>query len=554
MQRRQIEHGDRHGPRKSATWALLSLTLLGVTTASAWGGTPPNVLFIMADDHAAHAIRAYGGRLEDFALTPNIDRLANEGILFENCFCTNSICTPSRATILSGQYSHTPTNDYLVFSRYCSSHKTQGPEFQQYLPRLMKAAGYQTAAVGKWHLHEEPEFDYYMVLPGQGRYTDPQFLEKGRTDSGEGWNKGELVTEEGHSTDVITDISLGWLEKRDKTKPFFLCHHFKAVHGPFQCAPRFERLFEDVDIPEPASLYDRGNGSVATRGENDCLVRDVGASVSGRNMLRGGGGNKWDMETLKQRKANAHASYQKYLKRYLRCVAGIDENVGRLLAFLENEGSLDQTVIIYTSDQGMMLGEHDYNDKRWMYEESMRMPFLIRYPKIIKAGSRSDELINNTDFAPTILSLSGAHIPNEMQGCDFTPILQGNPPDDWRRGTFYRYWMHMEQLYVPAHMGIRTKQYKLIFFYGMHFDPSSKPKDGQGRHWYENGYTPAGWELYDMLADPQEMNNLYGNPEYASIAARLKRQLRQLREETKDIETDKKFPHLKKVIDADWGN
>jgi N-acetylglucosamine-6-sulfatase len=528
---------------------LACFLLGGVGPFPARAEQRPNILFVMADDHAAHAIRAYGGRLQAFCRTPHLDRLANEGMLLENCFCANSICTPSRATILTGQYNHMPDNGYLVFSRH---NKTS--VFRQLLPRHIREAGYQTAMIGKWHLHEEPAFDYYKVLPGQGRYMDPQFIEKGKG-QGKDWRKGrELVEEKGHSSDVITDLSLAWLKQRDKQKPFFLGHHFKATHGPFTCAPRFEHLFEDVDIPEPASLHDRGGnyGSIATRGENDALVRDIGSSVSGRNMHRGGGGKKWATESEAVRKAKAHQSYQSYLKRYLQCVAGIDENVGRLLAYLEGEGILDQTVIIYTSDQGMMLGEHDYNDKRWMHEESMRMPFIIRYPKLITAGSRSDELVNNTDFAPTILALVGTDSPSVMQGCSFLPILRGRVPADWRQGTFYRYWMHMKQLYVPAHMGIRTKRYKLVLFYGMHFDPTARPKSGQGRDWYERGSTPAAWELYDLQRDPGEMRNVYSSSEYADVVKKLKADLRDLRDETGDAGTDRIFPHLGQVIREHW--
>lgn len=481
----------------------------------------PNILYIMSDDHAAHAIASYGGRLAKVTPTANIDRLATEGMLMENVFCTNSICVPSRATILTGQYSQ--TNGLLTLRGGLVPEK-------QYLPRLMKQAGYLTAMIGKWHLKYEPAFDYYNVLPGQGSYSNPTTREAGKP-----WGKNS-VKHKGHCSDVLMNICLKWLKGRDKTKPFFLMHHFKAPHDMFQNAPRFNKFLADVDVPEPASLYESGDhGSVATRGENDSQIHKIGTSVSKRHTRRNMG-KHMRVDPKLPDKEYTHQAYQRYLKRYLRCVKGIDENVGRLLAYLKEEGILDNTIIMYTSDQGMMLGEHDYIDKRWMYEESLRMPMLVRHPATIKAGSRSDAIINNTDFAPTILDLAGAKAPDYMHGRSFAPILRGKTPADWPKATYYRYWMHMAHHSNPAHFGVRTKQHKLIFFYGTGTDGGNP--------------TQPGWELYDLKKDPHEMKNVYNDPKYAPVIKELKAEMLRLRKRFN--ETDQKYPQIRKVIEEYW--
>ncbi len=480
----------------------------------------PNILYIMSDDHAAHAISAYGSRLAKVASTPNIDRLAKEGILFENCFCTNSICVPSRATILTGQYSQ--TNGALDLGGGLEPDR-------QYLPRLLKQAGYETAMIGKWHLKHEPAaFDYYCVLPGQGSYFNPVLRE-----SGGQWPDNEkrfAAYDSLHSSDVITDLSLKWLKDQDTSKPFFLMHHFKAPHDNFENAERYDWLFNDLDIPEPESLWNGGDhGSKATEG--------MGTSIGKRNTRRNMGMHMFVDQSLPDEQYKRIA-YQRYLKKYLRCVRGVDDNVGRLFEYLDKSGLMDNTVIIYTSDQGMMLGEHDFIDKRWMYEESMRMPFLVRYPKLIEPGTRTDEIVNNTDFAPTILALAGLETPGYMQGRSFVPLLQGRTPSDWPMSTYYRYWMHMAHHDNPAHFGVRTKEYKLIFFYGQNY------KEGGPKP------TQPGWELYDMENDPHEMNNLYGDPKYTDVVSALKAELLRLRQ--KYNETDEKYPHIQKVIDQYW--
>ena len=502
----------------------------------------PNILFIMSDDHTTQAIGVYGSRLADLNPTPTIDKLAKEGMIFENCFSINSICTPSRASIITGQYCQ--TNGVLDLDGRI-------PPERQYLPTEMKKLGYETAMVGKWHLKEEPAaFDYYSVLPGQGKYFDPEFRVRGE----KGWPNDTIQTN-GHSSDRITDLTLDWLKnKRDKSKPFFLMHHYKAPHDMFEFALRYKDYLEDTFIPEPASLYyNANNGSVATRGTNDSLIHDIGSSISHRNTIRNMGMHM-EIDPNIPDPQYAHLAYQEYLKRYLRCVKGVDDNLKRLFDYMETEGLMDNTVIVYTGDQGFMLGEHDYIDKRWMYEESMRMPLVIRYPDKIQPGSSTDAMVNNTQFAATLIDLAGGEAPGYMQGRSFRTILEtGHEPEDWPQSTYYRYWMHMAHRHAnPAHFGIRTKDYKLIFFYGRYWKDTSVKANLEGwgnRYAFE---TTPGWELYDLNKDPYEMNNVYKDPAYAAIIVDLKKQLAQLR---KDLnEEDDKYPHIEEVISKHWND
>lgn len=519
---------------------VLSLLCTAFQSSFAEVAVKPNILYIMSDDHAAQAIGAYGGRLAALNPTPAIDALASEGMLFEDVFCTNSICTPSRASVMTGQYSQ--ANGVLDLDGKL-------PPEKQTLPTEMKKAGYLTAMIGKWHVYAEPAaFDYYCVLPGQGKYFDPTFELRGP----KAW-PGNTIKRKGYVSDVITDLGIEWLEKRDKTKPFFLMLHHKAPHDMFEYAPRYESYLADVEIPEPADLYELNPefGSVATRGKDDSLLRRIGTSVSKRHPIRNYGMD-FDIDPNLPDKEYTHQSYQEYLKRYLRCVKGVDDNLARLFAWLKEEGLYDNTVIIYTSDQGMMLGEHDYIDKRWMFDESMRMPFVMRYPKLIKPGSTNTMLINNTDFAPTMLDLVGQSAPESMQGHSFKAALGGGAIPDWRTATYYRYWMHLMHHDNPAHFGIRSADYKLIFYYGL---PSSMADIGKpSMPWKKDSYkieqTPAAWEFYDLKKDPQETRNVYGNPEYKEIVAKLKKQLQEARQELN--ETDVKYPHIQKVIDEHW--
>ncbi len=512
----------------------------------------PNILFIMSDDHCTRGFGCYGSRLAKLDPTPTLDKLASEGMLFENVFCTNSICTPSRANILTGQYCQ--RNGVLDLYDVLGSEK-------HYLPKEMKAAGYTTAVIGKWHLKHDPQhFDYYSVLPGQGRYFDPiMYTNDGgekRTVRFDSTLSREVSVKQykGHSSDVITDIAIEWIDQRDKSKPFFLMQHYKAPHDMFRYAPRYKDYLADVEIPEPENMYDQPGpkfGSVATRGVDDKLVKVIGSSISKRG--RRNYGRYYKIDPKLSDREFTHKSYQLYAKDYLRCIKGVDDNLSRLFAHLEKRGLMDNTIIIYTGDQGMMLGEHDYMDKRWMYEESMRMPLLIKSPGRTKAGSKSDWLINNTDFAPTILALAKVETPAYMQGKSFAAALDGSTePSDWRKATYYRYWMHMAHGHNnPAHFGIRTKTHKLIFFYGSDFTDihggKKVSRHGGNRYWQD---TPAAWEFYDLIQDPREMHNRYSDPDFAKVIKGMKQELRKLRSELG--ETDRAYPKLQKIISAHW--
>ena len=508
----------RHIPTR-----LLSFVAAIVTPLITMAASKPNILFMMSDDHAAHAIGAYGGRLAALNPTPHIDRLANDGMLFENAFCVNSICTPSRATLITGQYSH--VNGVTTLNGRIEPKR-------QFLAHLMREAGYQTAMIGKWHLKEEPAFDYYSVLPGQGSYFNPILREKGAGN----WpnnTKRYAGYDSNHSSDVVTDLSLRWLKDRDPSKPFFLMHHFKAPHDNFENAERYDWLYQDQAIPEPESLWRTPNhGSIATDG--------MGTSIGKRNTRRNMGHHMFvdrDLDDATYKRT----AYQRYLKKYLRTVRGVDDNIGRLVESLKEAGEFQNTIIIYTSDQGFMLGEHDYIDKRWMYEESHRIPLIVRYPGVVRAGSRSPLLVNNSDLAPTLIQLGGhPTVPDYMQGSSLLPILKGQTPKNWRTATYYRYWMHMAHHDNPAHYGIRTRDYKLIFFYGLPLDaPGAQPTP-----------TQPGWELYDLRHDPHEMENVYHQPSYRLVTAELKRQLLELKDELGD--RDEKYPALMKVRERFW--
>ena len=463
-------------------------------------GRRPNILFIMSDDHAAPAISAYGGFLSGVAKTPNIDRLAKEGMRFDNCFCTNSICTPSRATVLTGKYSH--KNGCLTLSdRFDDTGQT--------FPKLLQKTGYYTAMIGKWHLKTEPTgFDYYNVLPGQGLYFNPRMKEKGR-----GWQDGRKGGEiyEGYVTDVITNVALDVLKNRPSDRPFCLLYQHKAPHDEWEYDPKYAKLYNDVAIPEPETLYD----DYSNRGE---AIKRATQKIGMRH-------TKFEKETrhLKGwvRKAQ---QYQIYMKKYLRCVASIDDNIGRVLDYLDESGLAEDTIVIYTSDQGFFLGEHGLYDKRFMYEESLRVPFVVRYPREIKAGSVNDDIVTNVDFAETFLDYADARVPQNMQGQSIRPLLRGRTPKDWRASMYYRYWMHGAHFDVAAHFGVRTKRYKLVYYYGL-------PLNAKGT---KGGPTLPEWELFDLQEDPHEMNNVYRDQRYADVVKELKAELIRLRRKLED--------------------
>lgn len=519
---------------------LLTVSLLIVFAAfaeSVWADQKPNILFIMSDDHTSQAVGVYATLLKDLDPTPTIDSLAREGIIFDNAFCTNGICTPSRACIMTGLYNH--NNGVFDLGGRIKPN-------DQMLAVQMRKAGYQTAMIGKWHLKEEPNFDYYKVLPGQGKYFDTAF----RVQGDKPWPENVVRHMGEHSSDAITDSMLDWFRtKRDPDKPFFACYQFKAPHDFFENAPRYQAWLKDVQIPEPETLYDVPDcwGSIATRGHNDELLQHIGTSIGSRNPRRSysidlyrrfpeefpGGYNPQTMSEVE----TTRLAYQAYLKKYLRCVKGVDDNLKRVVDYLREEGLLDNTVIIYTGDQGFWLGENDFQDKRWAYDPSQRMPFIVRYPPAIKAGTRTDAIVENVDFPALMLDYAGAEIPANVQGRSFRAICEtGQAPADWKDVAYYRYWMHMAHHDNPGEMAIRTRTHKLIFFYGCNYKGGNQ--------------TPPGWELYDLVRDPKELHNVYDDPQYASIRDELKERFALLRQEIGDDGSH--FPQCEAVVQEFW--
>ena len=456
----------------------------------------PNILFIMSDDHASHAISAYGSRINQ---TPNIDRIAKEGIRFNNCFCTNSICTPSRATILTGTYNH--VNNVTTLSSKLDGRLTT-------FPKLLQAEGYQTAIVGKWHLghggHADPTgFDYWNVLPGQGLYHDPEMIDM-----------GEKKVYPGYVTDIITDLSLDWLKERDPEQPFMLMTHHKAPHRPWDPDEKLMHLYQNTDIPEPETFHDDySNRASAAREAKMRVDRDM----TDRDL-------KYPVPEGLTSAEEKQWKYQRYIKDYLRCVASIDNNVGRMLDYLDQEGLAENTIVVYTSDQGFFLGDHGWYDKRFMYEESLRMPFVMRYPREIEAGSINDDMILNLDFAQTFLDCTNVDQTDEMQGRSFRPLMNGKTIEDWRTSMYYRYWMHLAHHHVYAHYGLRTHDHKLIYYYA----------DGLGTPGSADDPKPPEWELFDLKKDPHEINSVYNNPDYSEIQAQLTSELYQLQSQFGD--------------------
>ncbi len=437
----------------------------------------PNILFIMADDHASHAISCYRSKINS---TPNIDRIAASGMRFDNCFCTNSICAPSRAVILTGKYSH-------LNGVRTNSEKFDGS--QQTFPKLLQKAGYQTAMIGKWHLKSDPTgFDYWNILPGQGLYHDPLMI-----------NMGKREKHRGYVTDIITDLCLEWLEQRDNGKPFLLMYHHKAPHRSWEPDEKHMHLYEDVEIPQPETFNDdyRTRSDAARQQEMTIENHLTETDVKGKppEGLAGPELKNW--------------YYQRYIKDYLRCIASIDDNVGRVLDHLDESGLSRNTIVIYTSDQGFYLGDHGWYDKRFMYEHSLRMPLLVRYPNVIEAGTVNSDIVLNLDFAETFLDYGDAPIPADMQGRSLRPLIEGRTPSDWRTSMYYHYYEYPAVHSVKRHYGIRTERYKLIHFY----------------------YDIDAWELFDLKEDPLELHNVYDDPRYKDVVAQLKSELAQLRKQ-----------------------
>ncbi|KAI9732164.1 MAG: hypothetical protein M1834_004261 [Cirrosporium novae-zelandiae] len=476
----------------------------------------------MADDHASKAIGCYGANIND---TPHIDRLAQEGMRFNHCYVTNSICTPSRASILTGTYNH--VNGVV----------TLDSKINKRIPNVakhMRTGGYQTAMIGKWHLgegteHEPSGFDFWSVVPGQGSYHDPEMIEMGQS-----------RIEPGYATDIITDKSIDWLEKRDKAKPFFLMCHHKAPHRSWECDEKHKHLYEaDVKVPETFDddYRNRAKAAAAAKMRVDAdltyfdlgLAQPDGGSGVGEQMWPGALERKipnpsdvtkvklidkdtGTVFTFKTHEELRHFKYQRYIKRYLRTIASIDDNVGRLLDYLDDQKLTENTVVIYTSDQGFFLGEHGWFDKRFMYEESFQMPFLIRYPREIKPGTICDDIVCNVDFAPTFLDIAGLQKPSYIQGKTIRKLLQGTTPPDWQQVAYHRYWMHRDAIHhAYAHYGVRDQRYKLIYWYNEGFDLPGTTEGGQ----------PKEWELFDCDKDPLELINIFNDPKYADVIKRM---------------------------------
>ena len=499
---------------------LLFLTLFGFGPQDLRADQKPNIVFIFSDDHAPHAIGAYNGWLKSVNPTPRIDQLANQGMLFEKSFCTNSICGPSRAVIMTGKHSH--KNGFM----------NNGNSFnwnQQTFPKILRKAGYTTALYGKSHLKGNPKgFDDWKVLPGQGDYYNPDLITpKGR------------VRIDGHCTDVVTDLAVEWLKTgRDKTKPFMLMVQHKAPHRNWMPALRHLPLYDDIKIPEPTTLFDKweDNAPPARHQEleidrhmdiNYDLFLDLTADYEGapsqkrqdrsawRNMKKMtkdqlsswrafyGPRDKAFHEANLSGKELVRWKFQRYAKNYLRCVRGVDDSVGKIQDTLKNLKLDENTVVIYSSDQGFYIGDHGWYDKRWMYEESLMMPLIVKWPGVTKAGSRSKQMVQNLDYAQTFLQMAGANIPANMQGKSLVPILKNGRAENWRDSIYYHYYEYPSVHMIPRHYGIRTERYKLI-------------------HFYQFGNE---WEMYDLEEDPDELTNIYGKSGKETLQKDLKTQL-----------------------------
>ncbi len=516
----------------------------------------PNIVMIMTDDHTIQAMSCYGSKLIH---TPNLDRLAREGMRFDRCYVSNAISGPSRACILTGKLSHV--------NGFTDNSKTFDGD-QMTFPKLLKADGYQTAMIGKWHLNSAPQgFDFWSVLIGQGEYYQPKFIENGKE-----------ITESGYVTDVITEKTIDFIKNRNPEQPFAVLYYHKAPHRNWMPAQRHLGMYDDVVFPEPATLLDtyetRGSAAksqemeigkhmfpdwdlkIATRDQldptlqvnytGDANKQDVGRAnkselglgqfAAAYNRMTEDEKNHWDRAYSKRIEEYRNHSmsgkeliswkYQQYMRDYLATVHAVDENVGRLMKYLETIGELDNTIIVYTSDQGFFLGEHGWFDKRFMYEECQRTPLLIRYPKKIKGNTTSQALCMNIDFAPTFLDLAGLKVPDEIQGRSLVPILNGGgkTPGDWRKAVYYHYYEYPSWHSVKRHYGLRTERYKLIHFYN---DVDE-------------------WELFDMAEDSLELDNLYGRPGYEKLQGQLKKQLKDLQVEYGDLDPDEK--HSKSFV------
>lgn len=489
----------------------------------------PNVIYIMADDLTTQAISAYGGIYKDLAPTPNIDRIASEGMLFQDVLCTNAICGPSRAAILTGNYSN--LNGYYKNESGGKFDKTQWT-----FPQEFQKNGYQTSLFGKWHLGTEPQgfdvFKYHNSAGQQGHYWNPKY------------NINGVDTKvEGYSTNLSTDFAIDWLaSERKQDEPFMMVLQYKAPHRPWQPDTKYETLWDDVEFPYPATFNDDYKGRELTAGDTEMTME----YFSRRDMkykepenLKGKEKIKWAFYGAKPGEVvqpegmtfeeGRKWRYQTYIKDYLACVKSVDDNIGRVLKYLDENNLTDNTIIVLTSDQGFYLGDHGFFDKRFIYEESIRMPFMVKYPKLVKAGSVNEDIITNIDFAPTLLDLANIKTEQKMQGQSFKSILKGKTPADWQKGMYYHYYEFPYWHHVQPHYGIRTQKYTLAHFY----------------------YNIDIWELYDLEKDPTQINNIIADPQYANVVTDLKAQLKAL---MKKSENDKSLADFRMITDTDFGS
>ena len=489
--------------------SLVALVGLLATPALAAAAAPrqPNILFIFSDDHAYQAISAYGDQRR-LLESPNIDRIGKGGVRFDRCLVTNSICGPARAVILTGKYSHLNGFPNNSNSRFDGSQTT--------FPKLLQKAGYQTAIVGKWHLGSDPTgFDFWQILPGQGIYYNPPMI-----------RMGQQIKLEGYTTDLITEASLDWLKKRDKSKPFLLMAQHKAPHREWAPALRHLGFDKDRVYPEPATLFDDYSGRGIAERDQDMTIEktmnDRDLKFSAPNSLTPEQKKQWDayyaprnaefQAANPQGKDLVRWKYQRYMHDYLATLKAVDESVGQLLDYLEKEGLADNTIVVYSSDQGFYLGEHGWFDKRWIFEESVRAPLLVRWPGVTKPGTVSRDLVSNVDFAQTFLDAAGVQAPADMQGQSLVSLLRGQRPRDWRTAFYYHYYEWPTPHRVRPHYGVVTDRYKLVRFYATGEDY---------------------WELFDTQKDPNEMKSVYNDPSYATTRANLEKELKRLRTELK---------------------
>jgi arylsulfatase A-like enzyme len=506
-----------------------STTVIGQIKSKNGSSTKPNIIYIMADDLTIQAISAYGGIYKNVAPTPSIDRLAKEGMLFQDVLCTNAICGPSRAAILTGKYSH-------VNGFYKNENGGQFNSNQWTFPQEFQKNGYQTSLFGKWHLGTDPVgFDVFKIHASagqQGLYWNPVYNEN-----------GVEVKEKGYSTNIETSFALNWLDKdRDKKKPFMMILQYKAPHRPWEPDKKYEDLWENIEMPYPATFNDDYKGREKTAGDTEMTLnhfsrRDMKLTTPPE--LKGKDKLKWEFygakngEIVQPEGMSAEEGrkwrYQTYIKDYLACVKSVDDNIGLLLKYLDDNNLTENTMIVLTSDQGFYLGDHGFFDKRFIYEESLRMPFLVRFPKAVKAGTQNNDVISNIDFASTLLDVAGIKTTEKVQGRSFKKILEGNTPSNWRQSMYYHYYEFPYWHHVQPHYGIRTQRFTLAHFY----------------------YSMDVWELYDLEKDPMQMHNEINNPEYKEVIVKLKSELKDL---MKGYGNDKTIAQFKEISDKNFGS